>query len=66
MRSFEYRRAADRTEALSFAEAERARYLGGGTNLVDLMRQNIEARLLRWWTFLVCQAPSRIRQMVAY
>ena len=43
MRSFEYRRAADRTEALSIAEAERARYLGGGTNLVDLMRQNIEA-----------------------
>jgi hypothetical protein len=43
MRSFEYRRAADRTEALSFAGAERARYLGGGTNLVDLMRQNIEA-----------------------
>jgi xanthine dehydrogenase YagS FAD-binding subunit len=43
MRSFEYRRAADRTEALSVAGAERARYLGGGTNLVDLMRQNIEA-----------------------
>jgi xanthine dehydrogenase YagS FAD-binding subunit len=43
MRSFEYRRAADRTEALSIAGAERARYLGGGTNLVDLMRQNIEA-----------------------
>jgi xanthine dehydrogenase YagS FAD-binding subunit len=43
MRSFEYRRAADRTEALSIAGEERARYLGGGTNLVDLMRQNIEA-----------------------
>src|ERR1700722_16847638 len=43
MRSFEYRRAADRTEALSFAGAERAHYIGGGTNLVDLMRQNIEA-----------------------
>jgi xanthine dehydrogenase YagS FAD-binding subunit len=43
MRSFDYRRAADRTEALSIAGAERARYLGGGTNLVDLMRQNIEA-----------------------
>jgi xanthine dehydrogenase YagS FAD-binding subunit len=43
MRSFEYRRAADRTEALSIAGSERARYLGGGTNLVDLMRQNIEA-----------------------
>jgi xanthine dehydrogenase YagS FAD-binding subunit len=43
MRSFDYRRAASRTEALSLAGAEGARYLGGGTNLVDLMRQNIEA-----------------------
>ena len=43
MRSFDYRRAADRTEALSIADVERARYLGGGTNLVDLMRQNVEA-----------------------
>jgi xanthine dehydrogenase YagS FAD-binding subunit len=43
MRSFDYRRAADRTEALSIAGATPARYLGGGTNLVDLMRQNIEA-----------------------
>jgi xanthine dehydrogenase YagS FAD-binding subunit len=43
MRSFEYRRAADQTEALSLAHAAQARYLGGGTNLVDLMRQNIEA-----------------------
>jgi xanthine dehydrogenase YagS FAD-binding subunit len=43
MRSFDYRRAADPTEALSIAGAEQARYLGGGTNLVDLMRQNIEA-----------------------
>jgi xanthine dehydrogenase YagS FAD-binding subunit len=43
MRSFDYQRAADRTEALSIAGAEGARYLGGGTNLVDLMRQNIEA-----------------------
>src|ERR1700688_341719 len=43
MRSFEYTRAVYRTEPLSIAAAERARYLGGGTNLVDLMRQNIEA-----------------------
>jgi xanthine dehydrogenase YagS FAD-binding subunit len=43
MRSFDYRRAADHTEALSIAGAAQARYLGGGTNLVDLMRQNIEA-----------------------
>lgn len=43
MRSFEYQRASNRDEALSIATAEHARYLGGGTNLVDLMRQNIEA-----------------------
>jgi xanthine dehydrogenase YagS FAD-binding subunit len=43
MRPFEYRRAADPSEALSIAGRESARYLGGGTNLVDLMRQNIEA-----------------------
>jgi xanthine dehydrogenase YagS FAD-binding subunit len=43
MRSFDYRRAADQVEALSLAHAQQARYLGGGTNLVDLMRQNIEA-----------------------
>jgi xanthine dehydrogenase YagS FAD-binding subunit len=42
MTPFEYRRAADRTEALALADAGRCRYLGGGTNLVDLMRQNIE------------------------
>lgn len=43
MRTFDYHLAADRTEALSIAGREPARYLGGGTNLVDLMRQNIEA-----------------------
>ncbi|TWT09681.1 xanthine dehydrogenase family protein subunit M [Reyranella sp. CPCC 100927] len=43
MRSFDYRCAADRTEALSMADTAQARFLGGGTNLVDLMRQNIEA-----------------------
>ena len=43
MRSFDYRRVADQAEALSLAQAGRARFLGGGTNLVDLMRQNIEA-----------------------
>jgi xanthine dehydrogenase YagS FAD-binding subunit len=42
MRSFDFRRAADRTEALSMAGAQQARFIGGGTNLVDLMRQNIE------------------------
>jgi xanthine dehydrogenase YagS FAD-binding subunit len=43
MRTFDYRRAADGTEAVSIAGAAQVRYLGGGTNLVDLMRQNIEA-----------------------
>jgi xanthine dehydrogenase YagS FAD-binding subunit len=43
MRSFDYRPAADQAEALFLGNAERARYLGGGTNIVDLMRQNIEA-----------------------
>jgi xanthine dehydrogenase YagS FAD-binding subunit len=43
MKSFDYRRAVDHIQALSIAGAEQARYLGGGTNLVDLMRQNIEA-----------------------
>ncbi|MEH2513686.1 xanthine dehydrogenase YagS FAD-binding subunit [Nitrobacteraceae bacterium AZCC 1564] len=43
MRMFDYRRATERTEALAIAAREQARYLAGGTNLVDLMRQNIEA-----------------------
>lgn len=43
MRSFDYKRVTTRTEALSLATSGRARYLGGGTNLVDLMRQDIEA-----------------------
>ncbi|MFB6445991.1 FAD binding domain-containing protein [Bradyrhizobium tunisiense] len=43
MRTFAYQRAADQAAALSAAAAAPVRYLGGGTNLVDLMRQNIEA-----------------------
>jgi xanthine dehydrogenase YagS FAD-binding subunit len=43
MTPFDYRRAADQTEALSLASRATCRFLGGGTNLVDLMRQNIEA-----------------------
>lgn len=43
MKDFAYQRVADRASALSVAAAGSARYLGGGTNLVDLMRQNIEA-----------------------
>ncbi|WP_431878652.1 FAD binding domain-containing protein [Amycolatopsis sacchari] len=42
MRPFTYTRAADAAEAVRLADAGRARYLGGGTNLVDLMRETIE------------------------
>ena len=40
MTPFAYHRAADRAEALSLAG--NGRFLSGGTNLVDLMRQNVE------------------------
>ncbi|UGV26145.1 xanthine dehydrogenase family protein subunit M [Rhodopseudomonas boonkerdii] len=43
MTPFHYQRATDAAEALTLADASRCRFLGGGTNLVDLMRQNIEA-----------------------
>jgi len=39
---FRYERAADATAALDLVSAGSARYLGGGTNLVDLMRVTIE------------------------
>ena len=42
MTPFTYARAADPADAVSRAAAG-ARYLGGGTNLVDLMRETIEA-----------------------
>jgi xanthine dehydrogenase YagS FAD-binding subunit len=37
-----YSRAADAADAVRRAEDENARYLGGGTNLVDLMRETVE------------------------
>jgi len=43
MTPFQYQRATDAAEALTRADAGRCRFIGGGTNLVDLMRQNIEA-----------------------
>ncbi|WP_439814297.1 FAD binding domain-containing protein [Zavarzinia sp. CC-PAN008] len=49
MRAFDYARAGDVPAALALAAAEGdARFLGGGTNLVDLMRQEVErpARLV--------------------
>ena len=39
---FSYARAADTADALSRGTADGAKYLGGGTNLVDLMRETIE------------------------
>jgi xanthine dehydrogenase YagS FAD-binding subunit len=40
---FDYIRAADDGDAVRRGLANNAKYLGGGTNLVDLMRQMIEA-----------------------
>jgi xanthine dehydrogenase YagS FAD-binding subunit len=42
MNPFTYTKAGDAADALRRGAAEGARYLGGGTNLVDLMRETIE------------------------
>lgn len=42
MHPFTYERAADRQTALRLGAQSGAKYLGGGTNLVDLMRETIE------------------------
>jgi len=42
---FSYVRARDTTEAIQLGAADRAKYLGGGTNLVDLMRETVERPL---------------------
>ena len=42
MNPFSYSRAGDVAEALRLAGPPSAAYLGGGTNLVDLMRETIE------------------------
>ncbi len=42
MTPFTYVRAADVAEAIASGGATRAKYLGGGTNLVDLMRETLE------------------------
>lgn len=42
MNTFTYSRAADVAEALRLGSQADARFLGGGTNLVDLMRETIE------------------------
>lgn len=42
MNAFTYTRAEDSATALQFGAATASKYLGGGTNLVDLMRETIE------------------------
>jgi xanthine dehydrogenase YagS FAD-binding subunit len=42
MNRFEYARATDTDQAVAFAGAEGARFLAGGTNLVDLLKENVE------------------------
>ncbi len=42
MTPFSYHRAADAADATTRAQAAGAKFLGGGTNLVDLMRETIE------------------------
>ena len=42
MTPFTYARAADPADAIRLGGDAQARYLGGGTNLVDLMRETIE------------------------
>jgi xanthine dehydrogenase YagS FAD-binding subunit len=40
---FTYARAGDASDAIQRAAEQNAKYLGGGTNLVDLMRETVEA-----------------------
>jgi xanthine dehydrogenase YagS FAD-binding subunit len=42
MNPFTYTRAADTSDAIRLGGGAQAKYLGGGTNLVDLMRETIE------------------------
>lgn len=42
MNPFTYTRAADHTDAIRLGGEIQAKYLGGGTNLVDLMRETLE------------------------
>jgi xanthine dehydrogenase YagS FAD-binding subunit len=42
MRPFQYTRATDQSGAISAASAAGAKYLAGGTNLIDLMKEDVE------------------------
>lgn len=42
MNPFTYARAGDAAEALRLGAVSQAKYLGGGTNLIDLMRETLE------------------------
>ena len=42
MTPFTYDRATDAADAIRLASGHAAKFLGGGTNLVDLMRETIE------------------------
>ena len=42
MIEFTYARAVDAADAVSQADGADSKYLGGGTNLVDLMRETVE------------------------
>jgi xanthine dehydrogenase YagS FAD-binding subunit len=42
MTPFTYTRAFDAVDAIRLASATQAKYLGGGTNLIDLLRETIE------------------------
>ena len=42
MNQFTYARASDNANAIQLGAADGAKYLGGGTNLVDLMRETLE------------------------
>jgi xanthine dehydrogenase YagS FAD-binding subunit len=46
VRPFRYERATDARAALALAEVPQVKYLGGGTNLVDLMRLGVETPAL--------------------
>ena len=43
MTPFQYQRAGSAADAIELTHAGATKFLGGGTNLIDLMRQNVEA-----------------------